>query len=418
MDFDKLSKKIEILAESAKYDVSCSSSGCGREKIKGKLGNTERAGICHSFTPDGRCISLLKILLTNNCIYDCVYCPNKRSNDIPRETLTPDELCVIVMEFYKRNYIEGLFLSSAIEKTPNHTMEKLTDTVIALRKVYNFNGYIHLKGIPSADIDIINRAAKFADRMSFNIELPTEKSLKLLAPQKNKEAIITPMKELSAKYIAETKSRIKTIIPAGQTTQMIVGATNDTDGTIIRLTEGLYNKFKLKRVYYSAYVPDKLNSSSLLPYTPPNLVRENRLYQADWLLRFYGFNAEEIVPLNSNLSESLDPKCAWALRNIDKFPVEINTASYDDLLRIPGIGLKSAFKIINARKYTKLDYSDLLKMKVVLKRAIHFITIQGKFYGNKNQQFLTSALSLPDAQKQLSLFDTADLTVSALTGEL
>jgi len=287
-----------------------------------------------------------------------------------------------------------------------------------LRKVYNFNGYIHLKGIPSADTDTINRAAKFADRMSFNIELPTEKSLKLLAPQKNKEAIITPMKELAAKYIEEKDNHRKTIIPAGQTTQMIIGATEDSDGTIIRLTEGLYNKFKLKRVYYSAYVPDKLNSSSLLPFTPPNLIRENRLYQADWLLRFYGFNAEEIVPANRNLDETMDPKCAWALKNIDKFPIEINTAAYDDLLRIPGIGLKSAFRIINARIYTKLDYSDLLKMKVVLKRAVHFITIQGKFYGNKNEHLLKSALTLPDSQKQLSFFDTENLAISALTGEL
>ena len=417
MDFTNLLKKVEVLAEAAKYDVSCSSSGSYRGNVRGTLGNAAPAGICHSFTQDGRCISLLKILMTNNCIYDCIYCPNRRSNDIKRQNLTPDELCTLVIEFYKRNYIEGLFLSSAIEKTPNDTMNKLTDTVILLRDKYKFNGYIHLKGIPSADTETVTKAAHYADRMSFNIELPTEKSLKLLAPQKNKEAIIIPMKHLAQKYIADPNKH-KNLIPAGQTTQMIIGATEDDDSTIIRLTENLYNKFKLKRVYYSAYVPDITNTSSLLPIKPPNLVRENRLYQADWLLRFYGFNAEEIAPNGMNLSEALDPKCAWAIRNLDKFPVEINKASYADLLRIPGIGLKSALKIISARKYTNLNYQDLAKMKIVLKRAVHFITVQGKFFGNKNQRLLECALSLPKEQQQLSIFDNFDINYSVLTGEI
>jgi len=417
MDFDKILKKLNILADGAKYDVSCSSSGCSRGAGYNKLGNTAVAGVCHSFTPDGRCISLLKILLSNNCIYDCAYCPNRRSLDIERQSLTCQELCELVIEFYKRNYIEGLFLSSAIDKNPNHTMQQLTDTVIMLRKVYNFNGYIHLKGIPSADIDIVNRAASFADRMSFNIELPTEKSLKLLAPQKNKEAIFLPMKFLASKYIEQKalekeKKFKKNLIPAGQTTQMIIGATSDSDQTILSLSENLYNKFKLKRVYYSAYVHDILNTSSLLPVKPPDLVRENRLYQADWLLRFYGFSAFEILQ-EGNLDENLDPKCAWALRNLDRFPVEVNTATFGELIRVPGIGLTSAYKIVAARKYTKLTYDDLTRMKIVLKRAAHFITVGGKFFGKTEKQILGALLS---TNKQISMFDN-ELTVSALSGQ-
>jgi len=417
MDYDKILKKLNVLADGAKYDVSCSSSGSNRGGVYNKLGNTAAPGICHSFTPDGRCISLLKILLSNNCIYDCAYCPSRRSLDIERQSLTCQELCELVIEFYKRNYIEGLFLSSAIDKSPNHTMQQLTDTVIMLRKVYNFNGYIHLKGIPSADINIINLAAAFSDRMSFNIELPTEKSLKLLAPQKNKEAIFGPMKFLANKYIEQKNYKNdahfkKSVIPAGQTTQMIIGASVDTDQTILTLSENLYNKYKLKRVYYSAYIHHNLNTSNLLPIKPPNLVRENRLYQADWLLRFYGFSASEILT-EGNLSENLDPKHAWAMRNLNKFPIEINTASYEELLRVPGIGLNSAYKIIHARRYTKLTYEDLSKMKVVLKRAAHFITVGGKFFGKSEKQ-ISTALT---ANKQISIFDN-ELITSAITGQL
>ena len=419
MDFEQLMEKVSILADSAKYDVSCSSSGSNRGGVKGMTGSTANCGICHSFTEDGRCISLLKILMTNNCAYDCVYCINRHSNDIRRVSLSPTEICELTMEFYRRNYIEGLFLSSAIEHSPNHTMELLTETVLLLRTVYRFNGYIHLKGIPSADNELVMKASKYVDRMSFNIELPSEKSLKLLAPQKNKQGIVAPMRMLSNRYIEQKNElKINKIIPAGQTTQMIVGATEETDGLIIRLSQGLYRNFGLKRVYYSAYVPVVANS--LLPVTPPDLLRENRLYQADWLLRFYGFSAEEIAPLDLNLSREVDPKCGWALRNLQNFPIEVNTASHETLLRVPGIGVRSAYKIMQARKYTKLNFEDLVKMRVVLKRAKHFITCNGKFFGApQNQMLLTSLLSAGEENaQQLSLFPDKDLSLSALTGEI
>ena len=287
--------RLKILTESAKYDVSCSSSGSSRKNTSFGLGNACVAGICHSFTEDGRCISLLKILLSNDCVYDCEYCVNRRSNNVPRASATPTEICELVVNFYKRNYIEGLFLSSAVVCSPNYTMELLLDTVTKLRKTYHFNGYIHLKGIPGADYLMTTRAANLVDRMSYNIELPTEKSLKLLAPQKNKTSIIAPMRSLACDYLHNKAERNKNFLPAGQTTQMIIGASPETDGHIVRLSEALYRNYKLKRVYYSSYLPANPHSK-ILPAKPVGLLREHRLYQADWLMRFYGFSAEEILP--------------------------------------------------------------------------------------------------------------------------
>ena len=412
-------KRLTILTESAKYDVSCSSSGSSRSN-RGGIGNTYAAGICHSFTQDGRCISLLKILLSNQCVYDCLYCVNRRSNDVPRATATPDEICQLVMEFYKRNYIEGLFLSSAVFKNADYTMELLLETVVRLRKLYGFRGYIHLKGIPGADSLLLNRAAHFADRMSFNIELPSEKSLKLLAPQKSKKAILAPMGAMAEEYKIARQEKNKTVLPAGQTTQMIVGASSETDGQIIRLSQALYDRYSLKRVYYSSYVPAN-NQTSLLPTTPVGLLREHRLYQADWLLRFYGFSAEEIIGSEQNLDPALDPKCAWALRNMGLFPVEVNTAPPEVLLRVPGIGFKSASKICHARRFSKLDFDDLKKMRVVLKRAMHFITCGGKFYGQESLPAVRTLLTLnemPNNMEQISMFSSPDINLSVLGGEL
>ena len=312
--------KLQILTESAKYDVSCSSSGSSRKNTHDGIGNASISGICHSFTEDGRCISLLKILLTNDCAYDCQYCVNRHSNDIPRAIATPDEICDLVINFYKRNYIEGLFLSSAIYKSPDYTMELLLAVVTKLRKVHKFNGYIHLKGIPNADYSLIQQAGNLVDRMSFNIELPSEKSLKLLAPQKSKTSIILPMKSVALECIENKKDHKKGFLPAGQTTQMIIGASPESDGQIVRLSQALYKNYKLKRVYYSSYVPTN-TKNNLLPTAPVGLLREHRLYQADWLMRFYGFSAEEIVDENCNLPTEYDPKCAWALRNMGFFPV-------------------------------------------------------------------------------------------------
>lgn len=427
-------KKLAILADAAKYDVSCSSSGSKRSYKKGEIGNASFSGICHSFTQDGRCISLLKILMSNDCVFNCAYCQNRRSNDIPRATASPEEICELVMEFYKRNYIEGLFLSSAIIKNPNNTMELLYETVKKLRKEYKFNGYIHVKGIPSADKLLIEKTGFLADRMSFNIELPTEKSLKLLAPQKNKNAIITPMKMLATeRYFDSPFKRRKDFLPAGQTTQMIVGASPDPDSHILKLTEYMYKNYRLKRVYYSSYQPTNFNTS-LLPVLPVPKIREHRLYQADWLLRFYGFNADEITDDGGNLPENYDPKCAWALRNLDRFPIEINRADMADLLRVPGIGVRSALRIRSARRYAKLTFEDLVKMRVVMKRAVHFITCNGKFFGSENpatiKNFLVAAENGVN-YKQLSMFENGysnvqtiiskrenNAALAALTGEL
>ncbi len=411
-------RTLTILTESAKYDVSCSSSGSGR-KNEGGIGNGYASGCCHSFTPDGRCISLLKILLSNDCIYNCKYCLNRRDNDIPRATATADDICGLVMDFYKRNYIEGLFLSSAVHISPNKTMEELYLVVKKLREEYGFHGYIHVKGIPHADMEIVERTALFADRMSFNIELPSENSLKLLAPQKDRKSLLVPMAQLQReKEIFKAEKRKGHFLPAGQTTQMIVGASPERDGMILRLSEGLYRKNGLKRVYYSSYVP--VVHDPLLPEAAGGALREHRLYQADWLLRFYGFDAEELLPTDEDLSLEFDPKCAWALAHMELFPVEINRAPLEMLLRVPGIGARGAQRILSARRYTKLTFEHLKKMRVVLKRARHFITANGKFYGANGTAVrgLLSAEGSKANAEQLSLFSMNETALSALTGEL
>ena len=402
-------EKLKILTESAKYDVSCSSSGSGR-KNAGGMGNGYVAGCCHSFTPDGRCVSLLKILLSNDCIYNCKYCPNRLDADVPRATATPDEICELTIDFYKRNYIDGLFLSSAVHKNPDYTMERLLLVVKKLRTEYRFHGYIHLKGIPKADGKLTEEAARYVDRMSYNIELPSEQSLKLLAPQKSKESLLLPMKQLTRQSEVFREEKKKGLVkgyflPAGQTTQMIVGASPESDGQILRLTQALYRKNGLKRVYYSSYVP--VVKDTLLPEVGAGQLREHRLYQAAWLLRFYGFSVEEIVNEGENLAMEFDPKCAWALRNMHLFPVEINRAPLEVLLRVPGIGAKNAYKIMEARKYTKLSFEDLTKMRVALKRAKHFITCNGKFFGAKNEYAVRGLLAQAETQEsaeQLDLF--------------
>lgn len=411
--------RLRILTESAKYDVSCSSSGSKRTNTPGGIGNASVSGICHSFTPDGRCISLLKILMSNECLYDCEYCPNRRSSEVPRARLTPDEICELVINFYKRNYIEGLFLSSAVFDSPNRTMELLTETVRKLRQEYRFNGYIHLKGIPHADSTLVMNASKIVDRMSYNIELPSEKSLNLLAPQKTKQSLLLPMKGLNEAIEYEKQNKIKrTVLPAGQTTQMIIGASPECDGQILKLTEALYRNMNLKRVYYSSYIP--VVQSNKLPSVGAGLLREHRLYQADWLIRFYGFDVNEICAENENLSPDYDPKCAWALKNMHLFPVEINTAPLETLLRVPGIGAKSAYKITEARRFAKLDFDNLAKMRVVLKRAKHFITCKGKFYGSDGIKQVKIALLIAGSgdAEQLSMFSEPTTAISALTGNL
>lgn len=415
-------QRLKILTESAKYDVSCSSSGSKRANAKGGVGNASVGGICHSFTPDGRCISLLKILMSNRCAYNCLYCPNRAEADVPRASATPGEICELTMAFYRRNYIEGLFLSSAVEGSPDSTMEKMLETVIKLRKIYRFNGYIHLKGIPQADRALISRAGLYVDRMSFNVELPSEKSLRLLAPQKSKEGVLLPMKQLALEKAAvkeEKAKHRKMFLPAGQTTQLIVGASPESDGQILKLSEAMYRRFSLKRVYYSSYIP--VVKHSLLPDKCAGLLREHRLYQADWLMRFYGFSAEEIAGEGENLPEEYDPKCAWALKNMQFFPVEVNKAPVEALLRVPGIGTLGAYKIIKARKYAALDFDDLAKMRIVLKRARHFITCGGKFYGSENAAAVKTMLMLEEKSEkyeQLSMFSSPEVSLSALTGQL
>lgn len=380
-------EKLKVLADSAKYDVSCSSSGSSRANTKGGLGSAAPAGICHSFSADGRCISLLKILLTNYCIYNCAYCINRVTNDIPRAAFTPEEVVELTMNFYKRNYIEGLFLSSAVFKNADYTMELLVKTIKSLRLTHKFNGYIHVKAIPGADEKLIKEAGLYADRMSVNIELPSSSGLKMLAPQKSKDSILKPMslikKEISS--TSELKSLIRStpsFVPGGQSTQLIVGATGDSDLKILNLSEGLYNKYSLKRVYYSAYVP-VTKGPNLPAIMHPPLLREHRLYQADWLLRFYGFKAGELLnEATPNLDTNFDPKTSWALNNFDKFPVEINRADYNTILRVPGIGVRSAQRILSIRKVHRINFVDLKKIGVVLKRAQYFITCCGKYFGD------------------------------------
>ncbi len=410
--------KLEILSDAAKYDVSCSSSGSRRPAKHGALGSTEAGGICHSFTPDGRCISLLKILLTNYCQYDCVYCINRKSNDARRAAFSVDEVVDLTINFYRRNYIEGLFLSSAIFKSPNHTMEMLTAIVKKLRQDYGFRGYIHLKAIPGADEQLIHEAGLYADRMSVNIELPSASSLKLLAPDKKKEEIFTPMKNISNHILSHQEEWKKSrkaplFVPGGQSTQLIIGATPDSDLNILTLTQKLYDKYQLKRVYYSAYVP--VNKGKDLPVieNPPTL-REHRLYQSDWLLRFYGFRANELLDeAHPQLDIHFDPKTSWALNHLEVFPIEINKAPYAMLLRVPGIGVRGAQKIVSSRRVAPLGYSDLKKLGIVLKRAQYFITCNTKYYGSvdldgeKIRQVLmptTLSTGLSQSYEQLNLF--------------
>ena len=377
---DNIFEKLNILAGAAKYDVSCASSGSDRSNNGKNIGNTVGCGICHSFTEDGRCISLLKLLLTNNCIYDCAYCINRKSNDIKRATFTVKEVAELTINFYRRNYIEGLFLSSGVIKNPDYTMERLAEIARDLRETYRFNGYIHLKSIPGADPELVKKAGRYADRLSVNIEIPTEKNLKLLAPEKDFISVFKPMDLIKENITISKEERKKfrkapSFAPAGQSTQLIIGATPDNDMQILKLASGLYNNQKLKRVYYSGYIPVPVMDSRLPAIIQPPLVREHRLYQADWLMRFYHFNVDEIVDNdNSDLDLEIDPKLSYALRNTWMFPVDINKADYETILRVPGIGVKSAMMIVRARRFGKLTSENLKKFGVVLKRAKYFIT--------------------------------------------
>ena len=377
---ERVLDKLKILAESAKYDVSCASSGTSRSHKKGQIGSAEGWGICHSFAEDGRCISLLKIMLTNNCIYDCAYCINRRSNDLPRATLSVTELVNLTIEFYRRNYIEGLFLSSGVVRNPDYTMERLVKVVKDLRQVYRFNGYIHLKSIPGASQELVNEAGLYSDRMSVNIEIPNEQSLQLLAPEKDFQSVFTPMRYIQQGMLQSAEERKKyrhapRFVPAGQSTQMIVGATSDSDKDILHLTSALYKRPSMKRVYYSGFVPVNGYDNRLPALKQPPLVRENRLYQADWLLRFYNFKVDEIVDDSyPDLDLEIDPKLAWALRHPEAFPVDINRADYEMLLRVPRLGVKSAKMILTARRYSRLGTSHLKQIGVVLKKAQYFIT--------------------------------------------
>ena len=437
-----MEEKLRILADSAKYDAACTSSGVDRAGGNSDgIGNAAACGICHSFASDGRCISLLKILMTNYCLFDCKYCINRRSNDVPRARFTPEEIAELTINFYRRNYIEGLFLSSGIIQSPDYTCEQLIEALSLLRDKYKFRGYIHVKAIPGADSELINRLGILADRISVNIELPSQKSLNTLAPDKSKKSILLPMNQISTR-IKENSTEIvqyrhaPKFAPAGQSTQMIIGATPDSDYQILRLTEAMYQKYSLKRVFFSAYVP--VGDQKLLPSkeTKPPLLREHRLYQADWLLRFYGFTASEILDeKHTDFNPLLDPKCNWAVHHPECFPVEINKAPYEMLLRVPGIGVKSAQRIITARRQAKLDYCDLKKLGVVLKRANYFIICKGKraegliITETGMMRQLMSASTVKELEnkgfgEQLSLFDTPNKqptmedTLKCLTGQM
>ncbi len=379
-----LMDKLTILSDAAKYDAACTSSGSSRCTPAGGIGNCFTAGLCHSFAADGRCISLLKVLMTNFCVYDCRYCINRRSNDTPRAAFTPRELADLTIQFYRRNYIEGLFLSSGVLKSPDYTCEQMLKTLELLRGEYRFGGYIHVKAIPGADDTLTRRLGLLADRISVNIEMPSSQSLSLLCPEKTRTSILRPMGFIRDGIQENTTDIVQyrhapRFAPAGQSTQMIVGATPESDLKILRLTQGLYKKYRLKRVFFSAYVP--VVSDALLPAgeTKPPLLREHRLYQADWLLRFYGFDAEELLDEeHPAFSPYVDPKCNWALNHLDRFPVEVNTAPYETLLRVPGIGVKSAQRIRTARRHSRLDWPHLKKMGVVLKRAQYFLLCGGR----------------------------------------
>ena len=406
-------EKLKILTDAAKYDVSCSSSGSNRKNSSKGLGNGHLAGICHSWSEDGRCISLLKILFTNKCIYDCEYCINRSSNVTKRAEFSPREVADLTINFYKRNYIEGLFLSSGVIKNPNYTMELLIKTADILRNEYHYNGYIHMKSIPGADSDLLKKMGLLVDRMSVNVELPLEKSLKILAPQKSIKAIESSM-DFANKKIVQRKNEIKLykhtpkFLPAGQTTQMIIGADEESDFDIVSRAENLYDDYSLKRVFYSAFVP-VVKSEFTKDIKKAPLLREHRLYQADWLLRFYGFKSSHLLnEKNKNFDLRIDPKTDWAINNISKFPMEINKASFHDLIKIPGIGIISARKIVNARKYRKLEYWHLKALNISVKKARNFITVNGKYQGLKfnSQKDLKERMSLSDPKsfEQLSFF--------------
>ncbi|WP_138476340.1 putative DNA modification/repair radical SAM protein [Dyadobacter bucti] len=417
--FERIREKLEILADAAKYDVSCSSSGSNRKNENKGLGDAEGTGICHTYTEDGRCVSLLKILLTNHCVYDCAFCVSRRSNDIKRAAFTVDEVVELTMNFYRRNYIEGLFLSSGIFKNADYTMERLVRIVKKLRNEERFNGYIHLKSIPGASEELLKEAGMYADRMSINLEMPTELGLKLLAPEKSHEDVKKPLNYIQQSIVqfSDEKGLIKStprFVPAGQSTQMVIGATPESDKEIMHTANAFYKNFSLKRVYYSGYIP--ISHDTRLPVigSQPPLIRENRLYQTDWLMRFYGFDVQEILnDANPNLDIDIDPKLSWALRNLDQFPVDVNTADYRMILRVPGIGVASALKIVQARKFGRLHQDQLKKIGISFKKARHFIRyadspiqlreyeaghIKGVILSEGNSKYLKTA------QNQLSLF--------------
>ena len=417
-------EKLTILTDAAKYDAACTSSGAKRGFRKGMIGCTSSAvaGCCHTFSADGRCVTLLKVLLTNCCVYDCKYCVNRRSNDTRRAMFTPEELADLTIQFYRRNYIEGLFLSSGVFRSPDYTTELMIRALSILRNQYRFNGYIHAKAIPGTSPELVERLGYLADRLSVNIELPSEAGLKTLAPDKTKKAILAPMGQIRNRVTANKEELVKyrhapKFAPAGQSTQLIVGATQDSDFHILRLTQGLYDQYRLKRVFYSAYVP--VVENALLPSkdVKPPLLREHRLYQADWLLRFYGFRAEELLDETTpDFNPQVDPKCSWALAHLDFFPVEVNTADYETLLRVPGVGVTSAKRILVSRRAGRLRIDDLRKLGVVMKRGQYFLTASGKMA--EGLRFTPDSLlrsliaaersSLPQPEmEQLSLFDSA-----------
>ncbi len=414
---ERIVEKLLILADAAKYDVSCASSGSKRANKDKGLGNSTGMGICHAYTEDGRCVSLLKILLTNHCIFDCAYCINRRTNDIKRAAFTVQEVVDLTINFYRRNYIEGLFLSSGIFKNADYTMERLVLVAKKLRTEHNFNGYIHLKAIPGASSFLLDEAGLYADRLSVNLEMPTETSLQLLAPEKNHADVIKPMEYLSQKIIENKEDRknlvkVPMFASAGQSTQMVIGATPETDLQVLFTANHFYKKMNLKRVYYSGYVPISADNRLPMIGSPVPIIRENRLYQADWLMRFYGFKVQEIVSPNEPLLDlEIDPKLSWALRNMELFPMDVNKADYKQLIRVPGLGIQSAQKIVAARQFRKLDWDNLKKMGVPVGRTKYFMHCGNRFEKEWQpwqirQQILagTSSKFKPNFSSQMQLF--------------